>query len=96
MGTVGTGIKEGKTMDRNEYIQLAQPAGAKYAKYGLDWERAAWKESELVEYEGGLYIPRTYILDFLGRPIHGVRIYDIKANSCIETGLEKIKKVGIK
>jgi hypothetical protein len=83
-------------MDRNEYINLAQLAGAKFALYGLDWERAKWKESELVEYEGGLYIPRTYILDFLGRPIHGVRIYDIKANSCIETGLEKIKKVGIK
>jgi len=80
-------------MDRQEYIKLAQPAGAKFAVYGLDWERAAWKESELVEFDGRLYIPRTYILDFLGRPIHGVRIYDRKANSCIETGLDKIKKV---
>ena len=82
-------------MDRNEYIKLAQFARVKFAIYGRDWERAEWKDSELVLHDGAKYLPRAYILDFdaKGNPVHNVRLYDIKANSTIETGLDKITKV---
>lgn len=82
-------------MDRQEYIKLAQFAGSKFAIYGSDWEKAEWKDSELVKYEDSKYIPFAYILTFRkdGIPFHGVRIRALKVNSVVETGLDKISKV---
>ena len=82
-------------MDRNEYIKLAQYACIKFAIYGHDAERAEWKDSELVSYGGVKYIPIAYVLTFdsTGNPVHNVKIRDVKANSEIETSLDKIHKL---
>jgi len=82
-------------MDRQEYIKLAQSAASKWSENEFDWNKVEWKDSDLIKYDESKYIPFAYVLYFgaNGKPFHSVRIRDLKANSWIETGLDKIKKV---
>lgn len=80
-------------MERTKYIDLAQRAGAKIAEYNYRWQDVKWEPSELVNYDGRLYIPFGYTMYFGkgGKPFHSVHIRDVNTSSWIDAGLDQVE-----
>ena len=76
-------------MDRTKFLELARRVSMKSAMY----RHPEFDDSEMVAYSGAKYLPIAYKLSFMGDGSvrHTAVLKDIKADSVIEAGLDKVE-----
>lgn len=70
-------------MNRHDYLAMCQKASVKMKQSG-GWIGVEWGTVDLVQWNGAMYVPISYILGFDGdKPTHTAVIRDIKAGCCV-------------